>query len=365
MPTMRSESTILDGENPFDVALDHYERSHPPDYGDFFWSETHFWSVWAPDDGVGIYVHVGTTPEDADLWWAQVCAYLPNGMVLQDRSWGRSPERRGPDTGNFRSRSSSLGHFHLSFDGAGEYLTIDDQVSRVVGAGPALPFRFEVDLAPAMPVWDLFKAVPIPGERDLGGQHHEQVHRAQGWLEVPGEHGGRWRLDGASFRDHSIGHRDFSPLGGDHLHGLLFPDSGRAVQTLFMWNTSGEVEIRAASIWEDGKLELIGDVEMTGVEEGAAPPRSVTSLRGAPREFELRMMRANGDEVVIAQQVEHVLLQSNTSPNTNLNGAAVDYGADALILVESQLRADWNGDIGHGHLERGYRANLLPEGAFD
>jgi hypothetical protein len=364
MTTGISTPKILRGDNPFEVAPDHYSRSQPPDYDNDLWSETHFWSVWNPDEGVGLFLHTGTTPEDADLWWAQIFVYMPNGMALVDRSWGRAADRGGPTTGNFRVRSPRLGHFTLSFDGAGEYVSRTEMAAGLVGAGQAYPFHFEVELTPAMPVWDLFKATEI-GEREWGGVHHEQVHTSRGWLEVKGQHGGKWSLDGCSFRDHSIGSRDFSGLGGDHLFGVHFPDSGRSVQTLIMWNAEGIVEVRAASIWENGELELIGDVEMSGAEHDVAPPTSLSRLTGEPLTFDLVLPRLNGERVVAKGEVLHNINMSNTSPNTNLNGSALADGEKALLLAESQLKLTWpDGDVGYGHLERTYRRNLLPDDAI-
>ncbi len=359
-----TRSRLLTGDNPFGVAADHYTHCAAPDYQDFLWSETHFWSAWNPEEGVGFFIHAGVAPEDHDLWWAQVMLYLPGGRTMADMSWGRSPERNGPTTGNFSARSTELGHFTLRFDGAGEITTSEAMAAGLVGAGRSLPFRFEVELAPAMPVWDLFKAAEI-GEREWGGVHHEQVHTCRGWLEVAGEEGGQWRLDGVSFRDHSIGHRDFSGLGGDNLFGVHFPDSGRSVQMLLMWTNEGVVEVRSASVWENGELELINDVEMTGVEHGTVCPRGLTSLTGDPREFDLILNRANGDHIVARCEVQHTVVMSNTSPNTNLNGAALDAGDDALLLAECQLKITWpDGEVGYGHLERTYRRSLLPEGAL-
>jgi hypothetical protein len=358
-----SKPQVLTGENPFGVAEDHYARCQPPDYDDFLWSETHFWSAWGADDGAGFFIHVGTTPEDADLWWAQVMAYLPEGRVLADISWGRSPERDGPRTGNFRARSSRLGHFQLTFDGAGEYTSSADIATRVVGGGHCLPFQFDVELTPVMPVWDLFKATEI-GQREWGGAHHEQVHECRGWMTVAGEHGGSYRLDGVSFRDHSIGHRDFSRLGGDHLFGGYFPESGRAIQALLMWNNEGGVELRAGSIAESGEIELIGDVEFSGVEHGVMRPNSLHRLTGEPLAFDLTYGRLGGERVVIRCEVQHNVNMSNTDPNTNLNGIELGVGDRVLLLSEAQLKLTWpDGEVGYGHLERGYRRHLLPDGA--
>lgn len=355
------DTRVLTGDNPFGVAADHYTKCQTPDYDDVMWSETHYWSAWSPVDTAGVYVHMGTTPEDPDLWWAQVFAFLPDGHVLVDRCWGRSPDRHGPCAGNFRAISPSLGHWILSYDGAGELCRSEDLTTGIRGAGPALPFRFEVALAPAMPVWDLFKATSI-GEREWSGCHHEQVHSCKGWLEVAGRQGGRYNLDdGGGFRDHSHGHRDFSRLGGDHLGGWYFPESRRAVQLLHMWTFDGKVEISAASIWEGGQLELIEPVFVTGIDH--EPPRSLTHLRGDPRRLEMVMDRPSGATVTALLEVQHLLIMSNTSPNTNLNGAAL--GADGLLLCETPMTMTWpDGEVGYGHLERGYREHLLPQGTL-
>ena len=361
--TTITESRVLTGDNPFDVDPNHYSSSKEPDRDDFFWGETHFWSAWNEDDGVGLFIHAGTTPEDPDLWWAQVYAYLPDGMAVVDRSWGRAEDRGGPTTGNFRARSSKLGHFKLTFDGAGEYVSSEEQAKRLVGAGPALPFQFEVDLEPAMPVWSLYEATGMPKHK-LGGAHHEQVHTSKGWLKVAGEQGGEYSLDGVSFRDHSHGHRDFTRLGGDHLYGVYFPESERAVQVLMLWNADGGMELRAASIYENGELELLGEVEWTGIPMDADRPRSLEKLTGEPHEFDVILHRREGEKVTMKAEVQHTIVMSNTSPNTNLNGAAVDAGDDALLLAECQVKMTWpDGEVGYGHLERGYRRNLLPDGA--
>ena len=364
MPAGVSTPQVLRGDNPFGVAEDHYARCQTPNYDDFLWSETHFWSLWSPNNGVGFFIHSGVTPEDLDLWWTQVMVYLPGGRTLADVSWGRSPERDGPTTGNFRARSDRLGSFHLTFDGAAELTSTEEMATRVVGAGHCLPLSFDVQVSPAMPVWDLFKATEL-GQREWGGTHHEQVHTTTGWLKVAGSEGGEWQIDdGVTFRDHSIGHRDFSRLGGDHLFGGHFPDSGRSIQTLLMWSNEGEVEVRAASIWENGELELIGEVEMTGVEHGVVGPRSLTKLTGEPLAFDLTMARSSGETVVVRCEVQHNVNMCNTDPNTNLNGIELGVGDKVLLLAESQLKLTWpDGDVGYGHLERGYRRSLLPDGA--
>lgn len=354
-----SQPQRLKGDNPFSVDVNHYCRNATPEYHNLLWSETHLWSVWNPNQGVGLFVHAGTTPEDPDLWWAQVFAYLPDGWAVADRSWGRASDRRGPTTGNFRATSEYLGHFKLCFDGAGERVSGVDMASRLVGAGPALPFQFEVELTPAMPVWDLFKASAI-GESEWASTHHEQVHISRGWLKVAGDRGGHWGLDGVSFRDHSIGARDVTRVGGDVFFGAYFPESGRSIQGLIAWDNTNQVALRSGSVWENGELELIDELGMTGVEVGADQPTSLHGLSGEPKNFELTLKRLNGETVVLTGEVLHTINICNLSPNTNLNGTPIDLPGDPLVGAECQVKLTWpGGEVGHGHFERGCRLSLL------
>jgi hypothetical protein len=57
------------------------------------WSETRWNGCWNPDAGVGLYMHMGRFRKDLDMWWAQTVAYLPEGRLAVDRSWGRAPDQ--------------------------------------------------------------------------------------------------------------------------------------------------------------------------------------------------------------------------------------------------------------------------------
>ncbi len=350
---------VFRGANPFDVDPHHYDQIATPDPGDPDWSETHFWSVWNAAAGVGLFIHVGTDTEDKELWWAQVFAYLPGNMVVADRSWGRSLDRAGPTTGNFKARCiEPLRRWRIDFDGAGELVSRAEMATRLVGAGPAVPVSFQLELTATMPVWDLYKAVEIQGT-DIGKVHHEQVMTGTGVLLVGGQHGGEWSLAGCAFRDHSYGSRDVRPFGGDHLLGVYFPESRRSLQALSFWDKTGKVQFRTASIHQGDQIEVIPNMEMTGLELNAVRPTSLRDLTGNPTSFQM-MLDTNRGRVVLDGEVLHVINISLIDKNTNVNGSAINIPGDHLLLAESQVRMTWpDGDVGYGFFERCYKKSLL------
>ena len=358
--TTGSKNPIFQGDNPFAVDLNHYDSLATPQPDVSEWSETHFWSVWNPDAGVGLFIHVGVDPADLSLWWAQVFAYLPDGMVVADRSWGRSEDKRGPTTGNFRAVCTEpLRRWALTFDGAGEIVSSQEMATRLVGAGAPVPMAFEVELTATMPIWDLFKAVKIDNT-DVGHIHHEQVMVSKGSLRVGGkEYGGEWRLDGVAFRDHSQGGRNLTGFGGDHLLGAYFPASGRSLQTLIFWDRSGNIHFRTAAIHQGDRLEIIDDLEMSGLEKGIDRPRSLYDLTGNPKSFTMHL-NTNSGPVKIEGEALHCVNISLFGVNTNVNGSAINIPGDHMLLAECPIRLVWpDGDVGYGHFERCYKKSLL------
>jgi len=66
-----------------------------PQYGVPSWNETRWNGCWNPDEGVGVYLHLGRFRHDLDMWWAQVVAYLPDQRLCVQRLWGRNPAEAG------------------------------------------------------------------------------------------------------------------------------------------------------------------------------------------------------------------------------------------------------------------------------
>jgi hypothetical protein len=345
---LTSRPRVLTGPNPFgvDPALDLLRPTrNVPHY-----SETMYFAVVDREDpSLGLFLHTGRMAEDTDLWWARTVAYLPGGEVVVDRSHGRAPDDRGPATGDLAIRCTEPGHrWRLRFDGAGERTSREATARGLVGAGPVTPLRFDVECEAVGPVWDLQGAVGATEDLDpavsvWAAGHHEQGFLARGELTV----GDRtWTLDGVAYRDHSWGPREMSDFGADAYVALVFPESRRVVQGVTVFNAALEPVLRCFHIWEDGRLELMG--------EGAVP-RANDAAGHPDTGLELVMQRVDGERLVLPGEVTAGVTISIVDPNRNLNGAAHGLPG-ALFLNEELVRYTWpDGEVGLGHAERAIR----------
>lgn len=334
-------SRVLTGDNPFQVASE-LDYVHAPQIDQLYYSETFYFSAWSPAEGVGVFVHAGIDPSDPGLWYGRAIIYLPDGELAINRCWGRSTDRNGPDLGNLRMRvEQPLRQWSLHFDGAGERTTTAKCGQGVIGAGPAVPMSFDIDMTAAAPIWDLFAATGIP-QLGWAGIHHEQSCWAHGVLTVGKR---RWEIDGVGFRDHSNGVRDFSNVGGHRFWGFVSPTTRRSVQGLIVWNRTGELEFATAALCDGDTLEVINtDVTFTGVEDTA----------GNPAELEMTLRRPSGERLAVHGRRLHNATISIGDPNHNVNGTWLD--GDPMILSEAPASLDWaDGDGFYGHIEVGTR----------
>jgi hypothetical protein len=352
---------VLGGANPFGVdPADDLLHAIPADVPG--WSETMFFHVWSPGadggEGVGAFIHCGRWPEDPQLWWAQVIALLPDGRLLVDRSWGRAPDDRGPATGNLRITCvEPLTRWRLEFDGAGERTDLAAMSQGPIGAGPARPFTFTLDLEAAAPVWDMHAALGIDGLQ-WAALHHTQGLRATGRLTAgSGPAGEVWDIAGTAIRDHSSGPRDVSRLGGLHFCVFVFPDSGRVVNGLVNWNTEGAVDHRTQAIFEggpteDGTVEIGASIRFTGLADVRTHQ---------PRELGVGFERADGSSYQLGARWLHGYTLTFLAPNENINGLDLRTEPDALAITQSTVRVVApDGEVGYGVIERDHRPSRLP-----
>jgi len=340
-------STRANDRNPFGVRPE-ADLLHPipPDVPG--WSETMFFQIWSPAEGVGVFIHCGRWPDDLELWWAQVIAMLPDGRLLVDRSWGRAPDERGPATGNLHVTCvEPLRRWRLTFDGAGEMTDLARMVTGPSGAGPAKTFGFEIDLEAAAPVWDMHGALGIH-DLSWAAMHHTQGFRASGRLRAGAEN---WDIRGVAARDHSSGPRDVSRLGGLHFFVIVFPDSGRVVNGLVNWGIDGTVDHRVFTVFDDGRTEVGERLKCTGLEDFRTH---------RPHRMTLRMTRDSGEFELAAERL-HGYTLTFLAPNENINGVFLDTENDALVITQSVVKVTApDGDVGYGVIERDYRPSQLP-----
>lgn len=342
---------VLQGDNPFQIpaAADYLLDPREDVPG---WSETMFFMVWSPGEGVGLWLHMGVVPEDKTLWWAQVYAMLPDGVVLVDRSFGRTTDPAGPDTGNLSVKCTEpLRRWRLSFDGAGEISSTGALAGGLVGAGIAAPFSFLVELDAFAPVYDMHAATGAELDWNAGAIHHEQTFSARGELVTLGE---RFQFtDGVAVRDHSQGVRDFKEFNGWVWTHAMWPGSGRVLAGALMWRGGSSRWIGSVGmLYEAGRTEVIGDFQMTGLSAYGGYPRALTQ----------RHIRGDGTEVTVEGEVLHNVTMTYAEPNHNLNGALLHPSQgreNHLVADESVMRWMWDGEVGYGHVERAARATEL------
>jgi hypothetical protein len=319
----------------------------PPDVPGY--SETCFLSTWNPDVRVGQFVHAGRSPQDINLWWAQVLAYLPDGTVAADRSWGRS---NSPDilaTGNLTVRMGEAGGgWTASFDGAAQLTTPARMAAGPVGAGPARAMTWTLRTVPAGPMWDLYVALGkgSAGTQDWAqGSHTQQVLTVTGQLIVDGV---KYSLDGVAGNDHSSGPRDVSALARHHF--LVGSLPGRALHCLSLFAADG------TAIMDSGTEFRAGNA-LTTVTLIDVPP--LAAADGTPRDFEAALTYADGSRVPVVFETLATAPVSLNSHNDNVNGMDTD-SAETLVMSESRVRLTLpDGAVGYGNLERSALRSLL------
>ena len=349
-------SGIRHGDNPFavDPSLD---LLHPVQHETPHWSETHFFHVWSPEQGVGLFLHTGRWPGDLDLWWAQTIALLPDGEMLVDRSWGRAPDNRGPATGNLHlTCEEPLRSWRIRFDGAGEITNLRDMVEHgPTGAGPARAFKADIQLTAAAPVWDMGVALGAPstGIDDLSwaSTHFTQGFTAAGELQAGDQ---SWKIDGTGIRDHSSGPRDITGLGGLCFWVLVFPEAGRVVNGLVNHGRDGQVKQRVATINEGGVSETVADARCTGIDSYETHE---------PHDMTITIGRADGTRERYEATRLHGYTLTFQEPNENINGLDLRAQPDPLVITQSTVRVVApDGAIGYGVIERDSRPSLMPFG---
>lgn len=346
--TQIKEHRILEGDNPFGVEPSH-DLLHAVQSDVPHWSETMYFHVWSPEEGVGLFIHTGRWPGDLDLWWAQVIALLPDGELLVDRSWGRARDDRGPATGNLRVECvEPLKRWRLSFDGAGEPTTLARMADGPVGAGRGRAFRFEVELDAAAAVWDMHGALGIDN-LSWAAFHHTQGLRATGSLVSEGR---EWSLDGVAHRDHSSGPRHFSDFGGLGFFVFVFPGSGRVANGLVNWKRDGTIDHRIFTSQVDGRCETGTEVTITGLAD---------LVTHEPRKLTVTLVRDGGHVEELEAEWLHGYTLSLLEPNENINGAVHDDEDDPLHVTQGTVRVTaGDGEVGYGVIERDYRRSMLP-----
>jgi hypothetical protein len=346
------EARVLTGGNPFEVPAE-MDLPRPPQYDVPNYSETYYYSIWDPAQGVGVLLHIGRVRNAIDLWWARTIAYLPGDRLIIDRSFGRSRDDRGPSSGNLTLHCNEpMVNWTLSFDGAGEDTTRDAAARSPIGAGPFQPMSFQLDATAMFPVWDLPAA--LQGGRRTGdpsgmsglSSHLEQAMKVTGELVVGDQ---RWQLDAIAYRDHSWGPRDLEGWDCSSFFYAIFPESGRLMSGVQLYDTPGHAVTSIGYICENDQLEIVTDLDL---------PLTRSVAKASP-ELPISMRRLDGTRISLVGRVHHGVPITIGWPNMNVNGVLPDPSRSLVLNEDTGSYETADGEMGYGASERGLSGATL------
>jgi hypothetical protein len=327
---MTSVATEISLSAP-DDELPHAIRPDVP-----LWSENYAFVGYAPDPGIGLFVHIGRAPHNPDLWRGTTVVMEPDGGLLVSKSLGLRDEH-GP--GNTILAGECLEPFKrwtVRHAGRAQRSTRALAAHGLITGGRTASLEYSVTFDDLHPVWDLTDWMR---EQAWGHAHVEQGGTLRGTITIDGR---TTAFDGTGFRDHTLGPRNFASLNRTCWAHAEFP-SGRVFCALRIWSPDDQVVLNQGFTWTAGEMALL--------EPGAMP--TITSSDGAPHSFAVEL----GD-TEITGEVLHSMAFMLDEPNDLLLGTDLSRPT-TKVIVEAPCRYAWDGEHGYGWLERSRRIDQL------
>ncbi len=307
------------------------------------WSETRWNGCWNPEQGVGLYLHAGRFRRDLDFWWAQAVAYLPDGRVVVDRTFGRNLNPAGVTVGSL-AWTVTDGGWESEFDGISEATTIAALAHAPRGSGaPSARVQWQVSAESISPAWDPFAGI---ANLDFAGDAHvQQASRTTGVLTVDGV---QYSLAGVGFKDHSSGVRSFDTWQS---HGFVLAHLPHGVLHAFTIRRPDGGATTLGAMFRDG--EQVGSIE-------AFELPVLHDKIGAREQMIADVTVAGQDPIRIEAELIHALPMTISEDNDNINGVDWELPGDPVVLIEGIGRYTVPGQgVGYGMLERSARRSQV------
>jgi hypothetical protein len=311
------------------------------------YAENFLFTGYDPELDMGLWFHLGSTPDDSNLWEDQIYITLPHGQgILWSMGYAMTPTDQRPAGPQFKAACiEPFKRWKLTGYGRAVISPVEEQFSGRLRDGSKEVYSFDLDVECVTPAWDVHGSAARHGERfeeqAWASWHYEQLYRITGTV--------RWRdqevqFRGTGWRDHSRGQRGhaYEKYGGHNLFSALFP-SGKAFGLMEMWNPEGQVNLSVGYIF-DGRQMHYGKV-LQAVRLTEILPA------GEPLSFTLQL--EDGREPTFHGEIVNVMLSTQTSPYGMAWGADTGYGRG--IYAPSTGRWDWDGKCGYGLSERSNR----------
>lgn len=298
---------------------------------------------------IGLWLHLGTCPDDFGLWEDQVFISLPgNEGLLWMSSYHRTPSERRPAGGSLSFECiEPFRKWRVTFDGVGIYSSNQEMLAGRLRDGVKRILKFQFDVSCVAPVWDTHQtAIAQRGRGSMedqtwASQHYQQLLVCQGDIDIAGSH---VQFNGSGVRDHSRGQRGhaMNHYGGHNLFTAVFP-SGRAFGLMTMWAPDASVNLAVAYVVDQGIL-YHADIISSAVK--------IEDAHLGGDEFEICLVSELGEHILSGQIIRSVFA-------TALDDWGMAFGADVgdqrLILAPGFARWTWNGEEAYGLAERSNR----------
>ncbi|MCW2830118.1 MAG: hypothetical protein JWP31_810, partial [Aeromicrobium sp.] len=228
--------------------------AEPPE-GMTRYAENFMFASYDPASQIGLWLHLGTWPDDFRLWEDLVLLSLPGGEdVLTTTGYRHTPVGERP-AGSMLSFTclEPFTHWRVDFDGLATRSTQSQLSAGLARDGLREQLQIRLDLECVTPVWDGSRSTRGQGsmeEQVWASDHYQQL------LQVTGEvvhNGTTYPVHTTGVRDHSRGQRGHAmeQWGGQTLNHLLFT-SGRAVGVQRMLAPTGEPMLDMSYTLNDG-----------------------------------------------------------------------------------------------------------------
>lgn len=307
------------------------ERAHPV-AADPGWSENLCFTGWDAEREIGLWLHMGRTPYDPELWHEILTLHLPGGRTLVAKNFSRSTDPAAAAGDLLRLRCTEPFHgWSVEFDGPARQVSDDVLAAGPLADGPDQLLRVALEWRSDVPVWQF-------GAGDWAKTHYQQLGTYAGTVEIDGT---TTPLCMRGWRDHSAGPRDLRPFLRHTLVAAQF-DDGRSLMAVDLYDERAPAGSRTARFGDGATVQAVEALELPGMADARRPDPDyafTTTTPDGPVEVRARMRCV---VPITMFPPNHMTVGLSTAP-------------EAYVLWMGQATFEMDGTVGTGHVERAAR----------
>jgi hypothetical protein len=317
-------------------STDDLPRSEIPT-GIPFWSESFAYWAYPWENDFDFMVHYQRQVADPGIWKGMLCFLIDNEEALVIKKFGRQADPMGPGALGMHAICREPGKKWLfQFDGAAQRVKQADMWNHELRDGIVEPLFAEIEFDALSPLWSLDPTnLKTAGSNAMMSHHYEQAYRTKGLLRFGGR---ERRFEGAGYRDHSYGPRNYKRMGPSQIVFGMFP-SNRAFWFITGRTPEGEYAHCEGAVSIDGELYPIklDDPEFHGV-----------LITGEKKVVDYVLKSEIGEHNVRITYTGRGMPFTLTPPAEEVLGAVGGFDKVQQAYWEAHISAEWDGEKGVG-----------------